>query len=136
MENLNGKDKSSTSIIPRRGRRCKGMSEISVFEKISEQQPKERTAVWMVGEQLKDIIRGEPHLQRIVLQDLENESMSIANCEKKIKAFADKHKTGNFSCVTPAEADRIIREFYGLSGGHTSLPPSGGSKVIDLSAFW
>lgn len=99
--------------------------------KISAQQPKERTAVWMVGEQLKDILRQEPHLAEIVLQDLEREAMSIAKCEKKIKEFADKNKTGNFSCVVPAEADRIIREFYGLTG----VQPESKGIALDLADF-
>lgn len=114
------------------------MSEISVFEKIAAQQPKERTAVWMVGEQLKDILQNEPHLQEIVLQDLENESMSIANCEKKIKAYADKHRVGNSSCTPPAEAERIIREFYGLSDAPAAevAPVAGGAKIVNLADFW
>ena len=117
------------------------MSEIlsAAIEKITAQQPKERAAVWMVGEQLKDMLRAEPQFAEIVLQDLENESMNIANCEKKIKAYADKHKTGNFACVTPVEAERIIREFYGLSDTPAAVaaPTGGGSaKIIDLSDFW
>ncbi len=102
---------------------------------IEKQQPKERTAVWMVGEQLKDILRGEPGLAELVLQDMENESMSIAACEKKIKEYADKHKTGNFACVTPAESDRIIREFYGLHAEAVSEKKAA-AGVIDLSAFF
>ena len=110
---------------------------VDVFEKITAQQPKERTAVWMVGEQLKDILRAEPHNREIVLQDLENAGMSLAECEKKIKAFADKHKTGNFACVTPVEAERIIREFYGLAGTAEMAPVgSGSAKIVDLSDFW
>lgn len=84
------------------------------LEKITAQQPKERTPVWMVGEQLKDMLRAEPNLAEIVAQDLDMEDMSLVECEKKIKAFADKHKTGNFSCVIPSEAEEIIRKFYGL----------------------
>ena len=57
----------------------------AAIEKITSQQPKERTPVWMVGEQLKDILRHEPHLAEIVVQDLEREVMSITNCEKEIK---------------------------------------------------
>lgn len=84
----------------------------------SGQRPDDRAgsarAAWMVGEQLKDICRMEPRSAELIAQDLENKDMSITAAEKKIKAFADKNKTGNFSCVTPAEADRILREFYGL----------------------
>ncbi|MEI3305912.1 MAG: hypothetical protein V8R40_07740, partial [Dysosmobacter sp.] len=52
--------------------------------------------------------------RKFLAQDLENASMSITEAEKKIKAFADGHKTGSFACVTPGEADDILREFYGL----------------------
>ena len=79
------------------------------LEKITAQQPKERTAVWMVGEQLKDMLRREPYLAELVTQDLENKALSLAECEKQIKRFADQNKKGSFSCVIPAEAERIIR---------------------------
>ena len=83
---------------------------------IEEQQAKvnARSEQWMVGEQLKDICRHEPGCAELIYQDLQVEKMSITEAEKKIKAFADKNKTGNFACVTPMEADRILREFYGL----------------------
>lgn len=103
--------------------------------KITAQQPKERTAVWMVGEQLKDILRGEPHLAELVLQDLEVESMSLAKCEAQIKAYADRHKTGSFSCVTPDEGERIIRGFYGLTAGEEELPAAQGGKILNLADF-
>ena len=38
------------------------------LEKIAAQQPKERTSVWMVGEQLKDMLRAEPHLEELIVQ--------------------------------------------------------------------
>lgn len=83
---------------------------------IEEQQKKTkaRSAQWMVGEQLKDICRREPKSAELLARDLEIEKMSIVEAEKKIKAFADGHKTGSFACVTPIEADSILREFYGL----------------------
>lgn len=105
------------------------------LEKIEARQPKERTPVWMVGEQLKDILRGEPHLAEMVCQDLDNKKMSLRECEKEIKAFADKNRKNNFSCVIPSEAEEIIRKFYGLH--LTELPkmePFDGN-IIDLSRF-
>ncbi len=83
---------------------------------IEKQQEKvsPRSAVWMVGQQLKDICREEPLSAELIAQDMEDQAMSIAQAEKRIKAFADDHKTGNFSCVTPQEADGILRKFYGL----------------------
>ena len=103
--------------------------------KIAAQQPRERTPVWMVGEQLKDILRHEPHLAELVAEDLDRAQMSLANCEKQIKAFADKHKSGGFSCVIPSEADRIIREFYGLQGD-PSQAEGGGLFSLSLADFF
>lgn len=100
---------------------------------------KERSPQWMVGEQLKAIARREPQSAELIAQDLENPSMSITEAERKIKAFADRHETGGFSCVTPAEAERILRDFYGLpSPVPESEPPgipSGGRKLIELADF-
>lgn len=103
-----------------------------------------RSPQWMVGEQLKDICRREPRSAELIAQDLEVEAMSITESEKKIKAFADKNKTGSFSCVTPVESDRILREFYSLPAADvvaseaiqesTPLPaPAGG--IIPLEDF-
>lgn len=112
----------------------------AALEKITAQQPEGRTPVWMVGEQLKDMLRAEPRLAEIVAQDLDVKEMSLAECEKKIKEFADKHKTGRFSCVIPSEADRIIRAFYGLPSpdeapvyGESSAPAG---NVIHLEDFF
>lgn len=106
---------------------------------LEEQQAKvpARSPQWMVGEQLKDLCRQEPHCAELIAQDLENEAMSITEAEKKIKAFADGHKTGSFACVTPAEADRILREFYGLPGPAGEPEEQGpGAKMINLDDFW
>lgn len=105
---------------------------MSVFDLIRGQQGKERTAVWMVGEQLTDILRREPELQEIAEQDLQREGMTLTDCEKKIRAWADKHRTGNFACVCPAEAEGIIREFYGL---HRAAAPKRRGIVVDLADF-
>lgn len=98
---------------------------MTVFNKIEAQQKgRENTAVWMVGEQLKDICRSDPHCAEIVAQDLENKDMSIEKAEKKIKAWADSHRKGNCAVVPPNVAEGIIREFYGLpeqSGAVLSL---------------
>lgn len=91
---------------------------MTVFEMIEAQQKgKENTGPWMVGEQLKDICRQDPHCAEIVAQDLGNPSMSLAECEKKIKAAADEIQKKNKKkcvCITPNVAEQIIREFYGL----------------------
>ncbi len=106
------------------------------LEKITAQQPEERTPVWMVGEQLKELLQGEPHLAELVMQDLDVKEMSLAECEKRIKAFADKHRSGGFACVVPAEAERIIREFYGLpQRGQAPAPQKPKGKLLDMADF-
>ena len=81
---------------------------------IAAQQPKERSAVWMVGEQLKDMVRAEPETAALIAADLAGAGMTLADAEKKIAEAARKNKVGNVGCVTPAEADEILRKFYGL----------------------
>jgi len=93
---------------------------------------KDRSPQWMVGEQLKDICRQEPASAELICQDLQQKAMSITEAEKKIKAYADKHKTGNFACVTPVEADRILREFYGLP---SAAKPQTSGGIINLFDF-
>lgn len=83
----------------------------------AQQKGKEHTAVYMVGEQLKEIIGNDEHFAELVVQDLKNKDMSIKKCEAKIHARADelhKQHRGNSVCVNPADAEEIIRKFYGL----------------------
>lgn len=86
------------------------------IEAIEKQQGKLKklSMAHTVGEQLKDILRDQPTAAGIVLQDLANTGMGITDCEKKIAAYASKNREGNAGCCPPQEADRIIREFYGI----------------------
>lgn len=99
---------------------------MTVYDKIAAQQKgHESTDIWMVGQQLKDILRGDPALVEIVDKDLDVKEMSLANAAKKIKAWADEqHKKTNGSCVCvpPDVAEGIIREFYGLPARVDSEP--------------
>lgn len=105
---------------------------------IEAQQEKTRyhSNPWLVGEQLKDICRMEPRSAELIAQDLENEAMSIAEAEKKIKAFAKKYGGG----VSGIEADQILREFYGLpaagSPAPAPAPDQDGDNVFRLEDFF
>ena len=109
------------------------MTEQAIFL-LREQQSKvkERSGPWMVAEQLIDLCRREPKSAELIAQDLHNPEMGIVRAEQQIKAFADKHKTGNFSCVAPDHAERILREFYGLREAGTEMP---GVIDLDLADF-
>ena len=103
------------------------------IEKLREQQSKvrERSAPWMVAEQLMDICRREPESAELIAQDLESPEMGIVQAEKQIKTFADAHKTGHFSCVSPEEAEGILRKFYGLPEPGAARP----AVLVDLADF-
>lgn len=109
------------------------------IRKLREQQSRvqERSAHWMVAEQLMDLCRREPGSAELIAQDLDNPEMGIVQAEKQIKAFADKHKTGNFACVTAAEAEGILRKFYGLSEHRQEARPAreGGAVSVNLADF-
>ena len=95
--------------------------------------------VWMVGEQLKDICRREEHSAELIATDLkENKAMSIVAAEKKIAERARKNKVGNCGCVSPYEAEEILRKFYGLGEPGAPAPDlceEPDRKIIDLADF-
>ena len=97
---------------------------MGAIEKIRAQQARleEGTPAWVAGEQLAEICAAEPECERLVDVDLDNAGMSLAECEKKIKAWADGHKKGNFSFISPMKAEEIIREFYGLPARKQAAP--------------
>lgn len=88
----------------------------TTLDRIAAQQAtyKQGSAPWCVGEQLKDMLRENATGAGIVAMDIDQKGMGLADCEKKIADFAQKNKQGNVGFCGPADADRIIREFYGL----------------------
>lgn len=106
----------------------------NALDKITAQQGKhkEGSAPWCVGEQLKDILRAQPEIAELVVHDLDQAGMSLADCEKKIAAFAQDHRQGSVGFCGPADADHIIRAFYGLPEAPAvsfPSPPAGSSDV-------
>ena len=93
-------------------------------------------APWCVGEQLKDIIKETPELAPIVGDDLDKKGFALTDCEKKIAAFAKKNAKNGVGFCGPAQADKIIREFYGL----TNITPTPAEqpqrrRIINLADF-
>lgn len=119
----------------------------TALDRIAAQQAKHRqgSAPWCVGEQLKDILRAQPEAADLVARDLDQTGMGLADCEKKIADFAQKNKQGNVGFCGPADADHIIREFYGLperSKTPSPIAPAGTQaaaptrrKIIRLEDF-
>ena len=113
---------------------------IAAIEK--QQEGRKRDTVWMAGEQLKDICRREAHSAQIILEDLESKDMAITAAEKKIAERARANKQGNCGCVSPWEAEEILREFYGLGVPAEELPEQEEDqsvrregKILDLADF-
>lgn len=110
---------------------------------IAAQQPRKRSAIWMVGEQLKDMVRAEPGIAALLTADLAGEGMGLADAEQQIAAAAKKNKVGNVGVVTPAEAEDILRSFYGLpprgaaqeTGARDEAKFTAPEGMLDLSAF-
>lgn len=107
---------------------------------ITEQQSKAEQfgPVYGVGEQLKDLIANDPAVAGLVAADLKQEGMSLADCEKKIKAWADQHHKKGMHCVfvPPMEAEKIIREFYGLGEAREPKPEmSSHAREKEISLF-
>ena len=78
-------------------------------KRIRQQQGK-RGPIWMCGEQLLEMIAADEAACKLVLDDLKHGGMSLEGCEKKIREFARGHE----NCCTGAEAEKIIREYFGL----------------------
>ena len=110
-----------------------------VIKKIEEQQKKLKPGeiAFYVGEQLKDICRTVPEQAELILHDLDNPDMSIVKAEEKIAKYASEHRQGKTGCCPPQEADRILRDFYGLAPASVSSDPAEEkSEIIDLADFF
>ena len=114
-----------------------GVSELlqQALDVISKAQPKKEGPVWMVGEQLKDILRAAPELAQIVIEDFQA-GTPLEDCEKKINDYARKHG----GCCIPTAADKIIREHFGLTGAAPQTPAASSAKrenaEDDFAALW
>lgn len=87
------------------------------LEKLKEQTKDKSGTVNMCGRQIWDIVQTNPDFAEIISADLDSKEMTLTMCEKKIRACADeKHRKekGGSAAVSPAEAENIIRKFYGL----------------------
>ena len=106
----------------------------TALDKITVQQAKHKqgSAPWCVGEQLKDILRAQSEIAGLVDNDLDQTGMSLADCEKKIAAFANDHRQGSVGFCGPADSDRIIRAFYGLPEAPAVIFPT--SPAVPSSA--
>jgi hypothetical protein len=112
-----------------------------LYDLIAEQQKDHETEPrFMIGEQLKEIAEREPLSAELLERDLEIEEMNLAAAEKHFQQYADKkHGKAKSFCITPVVAEKLLREFYGLSKPEDVVPtkaePEAAAGYIDLSSF-
>ena len=93
----------------------------AIEKKLKPQQAKlGKSPAYWVGEQLKDMLRAEPWNADLVARDLDVPEMAITQVEKKIQKQANK----NGGACGGAEADKIIREFYGFRSAAEDRSPA------------
>lgn len=112
--------------------------------KLREQQSKQAmfSSAWGVAGQLIDICSRDPAAAEIILPDLDNPEMSVDIAEKEIRKLADEHHKKSKSsavCVTPEEAETVLRKFYGLPNANAPAvpdpPPAPASDMLSLADF-
>lgn len=98
---------------------------------IEEQQKKlkGRCMAYAVGEQLKEMSYKDERVAALLEKDLEGDGMGIEEVEKKIASFAKANK----GFATPQEAEKILRDFYGL--GDAAAPPAPEPDILNLTDF-
>lgn len=116
------------------------MSYTKVCELVAAQQAglAEYSPVYQLGEQIKELAAREPRTATLLAEDLTQEGMGLVACEQKLKARADElHKTagGKCVCIPPAEAEKVIREFYGLGDAAKTAAPRAAGVNVRLADF-
>lgn len=104
------------------------------------QKGKEGMPEFGIGEQLKDIARAEPASAELIDQDLDKDEMSLEAVAEEFKNYADelhKEKKGSCICITPQEAEDLIRKFYGLPERKATPAPEEKQPagLLDLESF-
>lgn len=102
------------------------------IRKIEHQQAgKEGTPAYMIGEQLKDIIRDNPAAEDIIGADLDIAEMNLDAAAAMLKKYADGHRKGAACfCITPDVAEKLLYGFYKIPEKSEAA-----SNFIDLASF-
>lgn len=104
---------------------------------ITEQQKgHENEPLFMVGEQLKDMAKGNDNIADIILRDITTEGMGLAEAAAQLQKYADEHhgKAKSF-CIHPKVAEDILRKFYCLPNAAPQEPEIQPNH-IDLDSFF
>lgn len=110
------------------------------IDKLRQQQSKhpKGSAPFAVAQQLIDICQREPASAALLNADLDNAEMSIVRAERQIKKRADElHRETASSgvCVSPDEAETILRKFYGLPDSGAAVPDTPDDDFLHFEDF-
>ena len=108
-------------------------------EQIQKQQSgKDNSPAFVIGLHLIEMMKQDGRIEAILEEDLKNPEMSLEDCAKKLQAEADRiHRETkkNTVCLTPIQAEKIIRKFYGLPDPEdvpAEVPAPAPSGIIEL----
>lgn len=73
---------------------------------------KEGTLEAGITEMLLTIARGSTEAAELIAQDLDVKEMNIAAAAKRLTDYARKNKSGSSYYMSPATAEKLLRDFY------------------------
>ena len=65
----------------------------------SQQEGKENTPEFMIGEQLLEIAAGDDQIADLLINDLSTDGMKLSDAAKQLKSYADKTKARRVAFV-------------------------------------
>lgn len=106
------------------------------IELIQQQQAgKDNTPAFVIGLHLIDMMKTDSRIEPILEEDLQSGSMGLEMCAAALKKRADEiHRNSRGDCVviTPPEAEKIIRKFYGLPDPEEAKPEEPGPSATGI----
>jgi len=105
-----------------------------MLEKLKEQMENCQFGGEAVGTVLLKLCEGDPAAARLVEQDLENPDMSLDKCLETMRQTAKKKQKAGCYYMPPEEAEKIIREFYGIpSAPRPAATVPKDSGILDIT---
>ena len=100
----------------------------------AQQKGHENEDVFGIGEQLKDMAKGNDKITELLINDLTTKGMELTDAAKMFKKHADGIRgKKNVVCITPKVAHELLRKFYGLPEAQDEVSII--EPDIDLSDF-
>lgn len=104
------------------------------MDKIRDEMAKraDHPGIAAIGEYMTERLQADESLAENVL----NEKKTLLGAFDSIRAFAQKNKTGNYCCVPPEKAFRLVCDYYGIQTQHAETQaPAGPDDALDLDAL-